>query len=83
MHGLFQRDQERVRELADILAGDHRRDAGQRQGRCRIDPKNFRVCVGRADHMGMQRAIRDREIVGIAPASRQEGGVFLANKRSA
>jgi hypothetical protein len=31
--------------------------------------------------MGLERAARHRQIVAIATASRQQGGIFLANQR--
>jgi hypothetical protein len=33
--------------------------------------------------MSMQRAVRDREVVAIAAAPRQERGILLANERHA
>ena len=68
MHGRFQHDQEWIRERPHVFARDHRGNAGQSQGRCRVDLEEFRVRMGRADDMGMQRATGDREIVRIASA---------------
>src|SRR5215831_18085672 len=82
MHRLLQRDQERIAELADILAGDYGSNAGQRQGSRCFDAPDLRVRMRRAGHMGVQGAVRDWQIVRKTPASRQEGGVFFANERS-
>ena len=64
----LERDQERVGELAHILAGDDRPDAvlGQRRGR--VDAGNLGVRVRRADHVSVQRSDRHRQIVRIAAA---------------
>ena len=50
-------------------------------GIVRIDAADDRMGMGRADHMGMQRAARLRQIVGIAAAPRQQCRVFLARER--
>ena len=39
--------------------------------------------VRRADHMGLERAVWDRQIVRIASAPRQQRRIFLANERTA
>ncbi len=83
MHGLLERNQERIGELADVFAGDHRGDARQRQGRGRVDAEDLRMRVRRADHMAMERAVWDRQIIRIASAPRQQRRVFLANERTA
>ena len=78
VHRRLERDQERVGELAHVLAGDDRPDAVLRQCRARIDAGNLGVRVRRADDVSVQRAGRHRQVVGIAPAPRQQRRIFLA-----
>ena len=44
-----------------------------------VDRDDVGVRMRRADDVGVQRAGRHREIVGIAAAARQQRRVFLAN----
>ena len=79
----LERDQERVAELAHVLAGDHRPDAVLCQRLSRVDADNLGVRVRRANDVGVQRPGRHRQVVGVAPAPRQQRGVFLPQHRSA
>ena len=79
----LERDQERIGDRPHVLAGDHRPHPLARQRRFRLDAGDAGVRVRRADHVGMQRAGGHRQVVGIAPAPRQQRGILLANDRSA
>jgi len=48
-----------------------------------IDTHDVGMRMRRADDMGMQRADRDRKIVGIAAAPRQQRRIFLTPHRFA
>ena len=80
--GRFERNQERIGELADILAGDNRPDALLRESIRRLDADDARVSVRRADDMGVQRAGGHREVIRESPTARQQRGILLANERS-
>ncbi len=75
----LQRHQERIGYFADILAGDDGPDAVLLQRRRGVDADDIGVRMRRADDVGLQRAGRHRQIVGIAAAARQQRRVFLAN----
>ena len=81
VHRRLERNQERIGECAHVLAGDDRGDPRQAARSRRIDAADDGMGVGRTDHMGLQRAARLRQIVGIAAAPRQQCGVFLAGER--
>ncbi len=83
MYRRLQRHQERIGQLAHVLAGDHRPDAVMRQRGSRVDTDDVGVRVRRADHMRVKRAGLYRQVVGIAPASGQQTRVFLAQRRRA
>ena len=76
----LQRDQERIGQLAYVLAGDHRPYAGLRQRLGRVDADDVGMRVRRTDHVAMQGAGRYRQVIGIASASGQQRGVFLAKR---
>ncbi len=78
----LQRHQERIGDFPDILAGEHRPDAVHGERRRCVDLHDIGVRMRRADHVGCQRAGRHRQIVGIAPAPRQQCRVFLAQRRA-
>ena len=48
-----------------------------------VDTDDVGMRVRRADHMGVQRADRHRQVVGIAAPPRQQCRVFLADHRFA
>ena len=81
VHRRLHRGEEWIGELAHLLPGDHRPDAGMIHGFRRVDTFDVGMGVGRPDHMGMQRADRHRQIVGIAPAPGQQRRIFLAEAR--
>jgi hypothetical protein len=80
MHRGLQRDQEGVGELPDVFAGDDRPNAGPGPGRICVDALDFSVRLGGADHVGLQRAPRRRQIVGITAASGQQRRIFLPKR---
>ena len=54
LHRRLHRREERIGELADLLAGDDGPDAVMRQRARRIDADDFGMRVRRADDMGVQ-----------------------------
>jgi hypothetical protein len=78
LHRRFFGGEKRLRQLAHVVAGDDGPDAVVRQRRGDIDRNNIGVRMRRADHMGVQRADRDGQVVGVAAAARQQCGVLLA-----
>ena len=78
----LQRDQERVGQLAHVLAGDHRPHAVLRQRRGRVDADDLGVRVRRADDVSVQRPVRHRQVVRIAAMPREQSRIFLAKDRA-
>ena len=78
LHRRFHRGEKRLRQLANIFAGDDGPDAVVRKRGARIDRNDVGVGVRRADDVGVQGADRHRQIVGIAAAARQQRRVLLA-----
>ncbi len=78
LHRRFHRGEKRLRQFANIFAGDDGPDAVVRKRRARVDRNDVGVRVRRTDDVGMQGADRHRQIVGIAAAARQQRRVLLA-----
>jgi hypothetical protein len=70
--------QKRVGEFFDVFAGNDGPDALMRQRARPVDAEDFGMRMRRADDVSVQGSDRDRKIVGIAAAARQERRVFLA-----
>ena len=79
----LERDEERIAELAHVLAGEDRPHALLRQRRAHIDAYDLGVRMRGADDVRGERSRRHRQIVGVTPAARQQRRVFLAQQRSA
>ena len=65
-----------------VLAGEDRVDAGRRHGRAGVDPADVGVRDGRAEDVAVQLP-GQVDVVRVAPAPRQEAGVFLPLDRGA
>ena len=81
VHRRLERDQKRIGELADVIAGNDRPHAVERQRGGRVDADDVGVRMRRAEHMRVQGAGLDRQIIGIAPAPGEQARVFLAQRR--
>ena len=79
----LERDQERIGQRADVLARHDSPDAVLRQRFGRVDADNLGVRVRGANDVSVQRSRRNRQVIGIAPSPRQQGGIFLAKDRNA
>ena len=79
----LERDQERIGQRADVLARHDSPDAVLRQRLGRVDADNLGVRVRGANDVSVQRSRRNRQVIGIAPSPRQQGGIFLAKDRNA
>ena len=76
VEGQLEDHDEGISELLDVLAGEDGDHAGPLQGRRGVDGNDLGVGVRRAQDGAVQRAGPHRHVVGVAPATSQQGGVF-------